>query len=480
MRKSRNAKFFIPVFISIMICLVSSVSFCQLHFDKEEYALRRQNLMDRIPDGIAVIFGARTATANYGHFQNNNFMYFTGVEIPNSVLIIDGKRRESAIFFSISEHEARGENISVDLVRNPEEVTGIENAYPRERFSSYLDQQFTTHLSRQTERAENYFNTIYTPFKPEERMRETSNNKMDTLLNTMTYNEWDGRLTRELQLVKHLEERFPMVDIKDCSEMIWKLRMIKSPAEISFMREAARIGVKAHIEVMKSTQPGVPESKLASLYEFVCKKEGAQDLAFRTIISSAENHPFLHYNKYNRVLKDGDFLVVDAGPDFCYYDTDISVSFPANGRFTPRQRELYEACNEIHKACMKLYKPGITCMEIGEKAREILENKNYDLSKDVFSKMRYFKEGGCTHFVGMATHDSGGPDVNFNGPLLPGMVVACDTFTVFPEEDLGVRIEDTVLITEDGYENLSEGLPREIEEIEALMKAEGILQVIEK
>jgi Xaa-Pro aminopeptidase len=106
--------------------------------------------------------------------------------------------------------------------------------------------------------------------------------------------------------------------------------------------------------------------------------------------------------------------------------------------------------------------------------------KNYDLSKDVFSKMRYFKEGGCTHFVGMATHDSDGPDANFNGPLLPGMVIACDTFTVFPEEDLGVRIEDTVLITEDGYDNLSKGLPREIEEIEALMKSGGILQMIEK
>ena len=100
--------------------------------------------------------------------------------------------------------------------------------------------------------------------------------------------------------------------------------------------------------------------------------------------------------------------------------------------------------------------------------------------KDVFAEMRYFREGGCTHFVGMATHDSGGPDVDFNGPLIPGMVIACDTFAVFPEENLGVRIEDTVLITEDGYENLSEGFPREIEEIEAHMKNQCILQMIKE
>ena len=466
--------------VPIAIILLQSIAFGQLLFEKEEYALRRQKLMDRIPDGIALILGARSATANYGNFQNNDFMYFTGVEIPNAVLIIDGKRRESIIFFTISERQARSENIRLDLVRRPTEVTGIEKAYPLERFRSYLSQQFTTHLSRQKDVGANFFSTIYTSFKPEELMRETSNSKLNILLSSMTYNEWDGRLTRELQLIDHLKKRFPAVSVKDCSEMIWDLRMIKSPAEIAFMREAARIGVKAHIGVIESTQPGVHERELAALFEFICKKEGAQDLAFRTIISSEENHPFLHYNKYNRVLQDGDFLVVDAGPDFGYYDTDISVSFPSNGRFSPRQRELYEACRMIHKVCMSLYRPGATCMEIGAKAREILEREGYDLSKDVFTEMRYFKEGSCTHFVGMATHDSGGPDVDFNGPLAPGMVIACDTFAVFPEENLGVRIEDTVLITEDGYENLSEGLPRKIGEIEALMKNQGILQMIEK
>jgi len=467
--------------VSIVILLLDhSFVFGQLTFEKEEYALRRQRLMDRIPDGVAVVFSARSATANYGEFQNNNFMYFSGVEIPNAVLFIDGKRRESALFFTISERQARGENISLDLVRQPAEVTGIENVFPRERFSGYLSAQFSKHLIRQEEVAQSVFSAIYTPYKPEELMRETSNDKLRTLLNTMTYDEWDGRLTREMQFVRRLQERFPMVEIRDCSEMIWQLRMIKSPAEVTLMREAARIGVKAHIEVMRSARPGVHERELAALYEFVSKKEGAQDLAFRTIISSEENHTFLHYNKYNRLLQDGDFLVVDAGPDYAYYDTDISVSFPASGRFSPRQRELYVACNEIHQACMSLYRPGITCMEIGNQARSLLVEKGFDLTKDVFTEMRFFKEGGCTHFVGMATHDSGGPDVNFNGPLQAGMVIACDTFAVFPRENLGVRIEDTVLITEDGYENLSQGLPRDVEEIETLMKNQGILQKIER
>jgi Xaa-Pro aminopeptidase len=394
------------------------------------------------------------------YYQNNDFIYFTGVEIPNAILVIDGRKKESTLFFTISERSARNEGISLELVRKPKDVTGIENALPLESLEPYL-----TQLTEETK-------IFYTSFKPEELMRECSNEKLRTLQRNMTRNIWDGRLTRELQFVKKLREKFPNVEILDCSSMIWDLRIIKSPAEIKLLRRAGKIGVKAHIEVIKATRVGMHEYELAALYEYLCMKEGAQDLAYYMIICSGENHPYLHYYKHDRVLQDGDFLVIDVGPDVGYYDVDITVSYPANGKFTPRQREIYEAANAVHNACLSVYRPGLTRKEAREEVRELLIKQGYDLTKDTFKKM----QGGFGHYVGMAVHDAGGgPSV-----LKPGMVFANEPLAVFPNENLGVRIENTILITEDGCENLTAGIPRKVEEIEALMKKSGIIQVLKK
>jgi len=452
--------------VLIIILFSTSVSGKGLLFEKSEYTSRREKLMKTIPDGIAIILGSQHITGYDEYFQNNDFVYFTGVEIPNAILIIDGIRKESILFFTISEREARGEGISLDLVKKPKEYTGIEKVYSYEQFSSYLYR-----LSSRVE-------IFYTSFIPEELIRECSREKLNILRNNMMLNDWDGRLTRELQFVKLLKERLPQVKVEDCSKMIESLRIIKSPAEIVLLRKAGNIGVKAHTEMIKATRAGIYEYEIASLFEYMCKKEGARDLAYNVIISSAGNHPYLHYYKHDRLLEDGDFLVVDAGPDLCYYDVDISISYPANGKFTPRQREIYEACNEIQKACFKFYKPGITPAEIGEMAKELLIKKGYDLSKDVFqAMMRHLNNGGVSHYVGMAIHDIGGAP---REPLKTGMVIALDIYAVFPSEDLGVRVEDTVVITEDGCENLTHGIPREINEIEALMKNKGIIQTLKE
>ncbi len=422
-----------------------------LLFDKTEFAHRRLKLMEKVPDGVAILLGAQPTTGYREFFQNNDFFYFSGVEIPNSVLLIDGRRKETLLFFTISEREARNEGISLDIVRKPQEITGIERVLPLEQLAGYL-----ARLASQ-----GY--VFYTSFKPEELPRECSQEKFNLLYNQMMINPWDGRLTRELQLVSRLRERFPQVEIKDCSPFIWEQRQIKSPAEIELLRQVARIGVEAHLEMMKATRVGVYEYEIAAAFEYICKKRGA-DLAYYVIISSDENHPYLHYYKHDRLLQEGDFLVVDAGPDFKYYDVDISASYPANGKFTPRQREIYEACLAVQRACLEVYRPGITCDQVREEVKTILSKRGFDLNKDLF-KIRTM-QGGCSHFVGMAVHDVGGSP---RGRLQPGMVFACDIYAVFPEEKLGVRIEDTVVITEKGCENLTRDLPRDIAQIEAIM-----------
>jgi len=427
-------------------------------FTVEEYAARRSKLMEKIPDGVAIILGAK-ANVDYNEFyQNNDFMYFSGVEVPDSILIIDGQRRQSIMFYSLSEREAQSMGISTDYVHEPGGTTGIERILPREDFTGYLSS------------LANRSPVLYTSFKSAELMRECSSEKFRSLQNSMTLDLWDGRSTRELQFVKQLTDRFPQLEIKDCSQKIWELRTIKSAAEIEVMRQAARIAVKAHTELIKSTRPGMYEYELAALYEYLVKREGANDLAYYMIICSGENHPFLHYYKHDRLLEDGDFLVIDVGPDYQYYDIDITVSYPVNGKFTPRQKEVYEACLAVHSANLQVYRPELTVQQCRQEVRDILEEQGFDLSKDYFKRLR----GGFGHFVGMATHDVGGsPTV-----LKPGMVFANEPLVVYPEENLGVRVENTILITEDGCENLTAGIPRTVEEIEAIMKKPGVIQIL--
>lgn len=442
--------------IAFLTAILASVSILSagLVFDKSEFAARRQKLMAQMPDGAAVIFGAQMPAGYVPFFQNSDFHYLCGVEIPNAVLIVDGVRKTSTLFFTITETAAFNEGISLDLVRNAKEATGIEQVLPLDRLEAAL-----AGLASRTK-------VLYSPFNPEELPRECSLEKLRTLQANMVFNLWDGRRTRELQAAALLKDRFPQVEVRDASGLIWNLRTIKSPAEIALLRRAGRIAVQAHIGLMKAARPGLHEYELAALFDYLCRKEGCHELAYYVIVASGENHPNGHAHKYDRVLQDGDILVIDAGPRLDYYNIDITVSFPANGTFTPRQKEIYEAVNAVHEANMKVYRPGLTLDQCQREVADILKKQGFDLSKDYFQKLK----GGFGHYVGMAVHDVGGRvDV-----LRPGMVIANEPAFVSAGEKIGVRIEDTILITETGCENLTSGLPRAIKDIEALMKKTGL------
>ncbi len=435
-------------------------------FPKSEYAARRARMMEKIPDGVAIILGAAAEVSDRQFYQNNDFYYFCGVEVPDAVLIIDGVRKQSFLYYSLSEDEARGEGLPLELVHDPEELTGIDAVYSLDRLTPAL----MALASRS--------GVLYTMFKPEELMRENSNEKFRAFQNTVTMNLWDGRLTRELQFVKNLKEKFPQLAVEDCSDRVWDLRKIKSPYEIGLLREAARIGVKAHTALIQSTRPGISEKELAAVFEFICQKEGTNDLAYNTILMSAVNHRYGHYHKHNRTLGDGDFVILDAGPDFGYYNADISTSFPASGKFSPRQRELYVLANEVRKVCLQNYRPGITLRDVGEKVREYLAASGHDPEDPKYRG--WIRYGGYNHSIGMATHDVMG---HFDGPdevLKPGFVFACDINFPFPDENMGIRLEDVVVITETGCENLSEGVPRTLEEVEAAVKEDGIIEILRK
>jgi len=431
--------------------------------ENTEYAARRQRLMDEIPDGVAIIPGATSHIAGNQFFQSNDFFHFTGVEAPDAWLVVDGVSRESTLFLTLDEDDARGEGIPPELALSPEGYTGIEGALPMEEMRDFLGE-----LARRS-------GVFCLSHRPEELPGMNTNEVFGALQRVMTENPWDGRLTRELQLVERLEEGYPGVEIRDCFRTIQVLRKVKSPAEVALVREAGRIGVEAHLEFMRTTEVGMPERALAALFEFVSKREGAQGLAYETIIMSGEHHPWGHYHRHDRTLEEGDFIILDAGPDYAYYNADISTSFPANGRFTPEQRELYELGLGIRQVCLDNYRPGTTFSEVGEQVGAWLAENGFDASE---SRFRVLIRWGCyNHPIGMATHDVMASITGPDEPLEPGFVFACDIN--MPESDtMGIRIEDTVVITEDGYENLSAGLPRTVEEIETFMRQDGLLQKV--
>jgi len=183
--------------VLLLTISAQALSAAPLLFDQKEYAARRSRLMDKIPDGIAVILGATSPAGDREFRQGHDFAYFTEVEIPDAYLIIDGIRRESFLFFTIGEKEAEGEGLPLDLVRNPKEISGIEKVLPAEQFGAAL-----TALSQKTR-------VFYTMFKPEELGAENTNEKWNALQKTMTLNPWDGRLTRELRFVRQLRDKFP-------------------------------------------------------------------------------------------------------------------------------------------------------------------------------------------------------------------------------------------------------------------------------
>jgi len=435
-------------------------------FDKAEYAARRSRLMEKIGDGAAVFMGASTPSSDNDFRQGHDFFYLTGVEIPDAFLVVDGMKKESVLLFTMNEATADGEAIPLDLIRKPADYTGIERVLPADQFSAQL-----AGLA-------NRGRPLYAMFKPEELGRENSNEKFNALQQSMTLSPWDGRLTRELQFVRQLRERFPQADVRDSSKLVWDLRKVKSPAELAIMRQAARLGVQAHNALIASTRPGIAERALAAVFEFFCKKDGAQDLAYDTIIMSAKNHAYGHYHKYDRVLNDGDFVILDAAPDYGNYHVDISTTFPASGRFSPRQKELYEVALGVHDVCIENYRPGATFSEIGQKVDAHLKAKGLSQFAQDFRGIVRF--GGYNHSIGLATHDVMG---TFAGPdeiLRPGFLFACDIQLFRLDEQIGIRIEDTVAITDNGHEVLSLGVPRTVAEIEAVMKKDGVLQLLKK
>jgi len=282
-----------------------------------------------------------------------------------------------------------------------------------------------------------------------------------------------GGYPHERETVEWLKLAAPRTNLKDIRGSIIDLRLIKGPTEIGLLRQAIDLSLDAHFAAIKMMRPGLWEYQVAAKMVEVHAMGGSEAEAYAPIVGAGPNSTALHYDNLGRKIQDGDIVVMDVGAQYSGYAADITRTVPANGKFTPRQREIYDIVLGAQNAALEALKPGA---DMCRKGKQSLYKISYDYinshGKDLNGKpLGQYYIHGLGHNIGLDVHDPG----DSCKPLVPGQVVTMEPGIYIPEENLGVRIEDDVLITETGYELLSRRLPRTADEIEKIM-AEGAKQ----
>jgi Xaa-Pro aminopeptidase len=294
------------------------------------------------------------------------------------------------------------------------------------------------------------------------------------------HNEHKKTLTAEMntqqdRMISWCKKRYPLHDYKRAAKITREIRQIKSEEEIGLMQKAADISVGSFKRVLKAVKPGMLEYELEAELTFELLKNGAKRHAFMPIVASGKNACALHYNTNDAICEDGDMVLMDFGVCYANYNSDTTRCFPVNGKFSNRQKEVYNAVLHCLKEGSKLLKPGVLSA-VYEKEMAVLvetqliklgllnaeEVKNQDPDKPLYKK--YFMHG-TAHHIGLDVHDVG----LYTSVFEAGMVLTCEPGIYIPEEGIGCRLENDILLTQTGNINLTAAMPIEIEEIEALM-----------
>jgi len=268
-------------------------------------------------------------------------------------------------------------------------------------------------------------------------------------------NPWGAQPTEDAWRARMFRERYPHYQLRDITPVIDGMRMIKRPREIEALRLNGRVSAEAHIAAIEATAPGRFEYEVEAAATQVMIGNGAEHAAYAAIVGSGPNGLVWHYSDNGDELQDGELIVMDYGASFGYLTMDITRTWPVSGEFTELQERAYRAVLEAQKAVIAAMKPGVTRQETREISQRIVRKWGFD--------DRY--ASGAGHFVGMGVHDVG----DYSLPLRAGMVIAVEPIIEIPEENIHIRIEDTVLITEDGAEILSAAVPKEVDELLALV-----------
>lgn len=412
---------------------------------KNIYKINRNNLLDKIKDNSMVILFAgkaiqKTGDQNYPFTPNRNFYYLTGIKEEEHILVMSKINGVKSSKLYIKDINLELEKWNGKTIRKEEaiEVSAVDEVKFKSQFDADIHGMIT--------------------------MKEEINLYLDLERIGLNGNEKISHKFANEIVIKYLQVR-----VNNIYSKIGELRLRKSDEEVEKIKKAIEITKSGIERLMTEARIGMKEYELEAYFDFNCKLKGATDLAFTTIAAAGKNATTLHYIDNNAELKDNDLILFDLGAEYNCYNADISRTFPVNGKFTVRQKEVYNSVLKVNEEIIKSIKPGMRYKDINEKATDLIADECIKLGliedkKDV--KKYYYHSIG--HSLGMDTHDIETPhrDITFE----PGVVFTVEPGIYIEEEGIGIRIEDDILVTEDGAINLSSDIIKTVDEIEAFMK----------
>ena len=416
----------------------------------------RTNLAAQLPPKSVAVFTAnepmpRNGDEFYPFRQQSDFFYLTGINEENAFLLLapdypDETMREVPFIEPYDEVKATWQGEMLDA-QQAAELSGIKTVKGSDAFWMTLNDFAYS----------GYGDTIF--------------------LNSYEYPKYECAVeTIQQRFVKQVRERYPMHNYGRTAPMLNALRMVKSQEEIDVMQQACDITAKAFHRCLATVRPGMYEYQVQAEIEYIFKQNNATGHAYAPIIAGGKNGCCLHYSKNQSLLNDGDLLLFDIGCELKNYASDLSRTIPINGKFTPRQKDCYNAVLRVMKEITQLYRPGGCINEINETTYRLMEQEMIRLglftAEDVKKQnpekplyRKYLMHGMALH-IGLDVHDS----IDKFKPFAPRMILSCEPGIYIREECIGIRIENDLLITDGEPVNLFEGLPTEIEEIESAMR----------
>jgi Xaa-Pro aminopeptidase len=437
------------ILAAILCCNVAAQSQPFNGLPPQLYKERREKLMHTLGDSSALIlFSAplrlREWDSEYEYNPGSDFFYLTGIDKPSSALLlapggveVDGRVVKEIVF--LPERDPFAE---IWLGKR----LGLDEAETELRFE---EAQVNSQLPALAAKALQKAKMVYLPnYEPAFLQDPISGQRF-----------W---IERDSQ--KTLREKYPQLKIKKAAALVTEMRTVKSPEEIAAMQQVIDLTCASLREAIAKVKPGMYEYELEALIEYGFKIHGAEDVSFPSIVGSGPNSTSPHYWENRRQMQDGDVAVLDVGADLHYYAADVTRTIPVNGKFSPAQREIYEIVYRAQEAAMQIVKPGVKFSQVHATAKKVIDDAGYG---------KFFIHG-TSHGLGLDTHDPGKYDV-----LRPGMVFTIEPGIYIPENtngidrkywNIGVRIEDDILVTETGYKLMSSGVPRDINAVEKLIR----------
>lgn len=409
--------------------------------DKGFFTANRKKLADKLEDGSLVIMIAgkapiKSADEYYDFTPNRNFYYITGIDVEKAVFLMAKNKGKLEEYLFIEEPDSFKEKWTGKMMDKDcaMEQSGISNIV-------YLD-KFMVSVSGKIYGG---CNNLYLDFGMDDSEQPLSNVQ---------------------SFARDMKERYPYITIKNIHDTICTLRVIKTEEEVKNIRKAIEVTKEGILSMMKNSRPNMMEYELEAYFDFTLKSHGVKT-AFNTIAASGVNGAVLHYSKNNSRAGEDDLVLLDLGAEYGYYSSDISRTFPLNGRFTKRQKEVYSIVLEAELKTIEAMKPGVPVRSLNDITKKVLAEglRKLGLINEDSELSRYYYHG-VSHYLGLDTHDVG----NYDRELAEGMVLTVEPGLYIGEEGIGVRIEDNVLINNMGCEVLSKDIIKTIDEIEEYMR----------